>query len=578
MSHILKPHPRRKIYFDGYLPPFKWETRKKRLINQTVTVQALQSRFKKGVRLVTRPDKRQQPGSSEAEKQSSNSINPKDATQRHSLRMKFRSKRQSQINDMPKHPFMIPAVIEGLRASENWRDVIQVVPGEADAFCAQDIKQNGGLLLTSDSDLLIQDLGPEGFVVFLWDLRDQTATEAGNSSKKEATAPATDISRALFTATAYNRSNMERHFALGDLGGFPRLIFEWQQRRETLATTHMRLTSDAGIPFDEPAFNEFFEEHRQEDYISETHPVVHKLSNLDPRISEFVIQSLNITMAKDVDTSRSAARDPRGHGELSIFLPTMIEDTSSKSSWECSQTTRQLAYGLARGFSSGDHNSVIEYRTLQSIKGGRMVDVPDSNTTEQWCEMLVSTLTKLDTFPTIRNGKWLAFALYQEIQLSDSQGTNSAAVKTATEAVYQDAKKNQNSWQQIHLNATVQASLYSMRMLSQILEIKSLLAVGRMTDTQRQLLDHVTTLPAIAEWPNVLGLLEDLRSFREAQGFAIIPRILGIPEIKLREPSAKIKKASAQKTKKRTRTESTGPPSKAMRSTNPFDALGISMD
>lgn len=477
---------------------------------------------------------------------------------------------------------MIPAVIESLRAHHEWRDVLQVVPGEADAFCAHDIKQNGGLLLTSDSDLLIQDLGPDGSVVFLWDLRDRLALDPNQDSKEDTKFSTAESAKAHFTATSYCRLDMERHFALEGLGGLPRLVFEWQRGNDSLAKTHMRLTSDADIPFDEEAFNKFFEEHRPEDYIPEAHPIVHKLSSLDPRISEFIIQSLNIRLTKDSSKSQEherSDRGPRGHEELSIFLPTMVEDTSSKSSWEYSQITRQLAYGLTQSFSGGGHKSVIEYRALQSTKGGRKVDIPKAKTVDQWCEMLVSTLTELGTFPTIPNGKWLAFACYQEIQASEPEAMNSASVKLATEAVHNKRPSATNySWQLIQLNAIIQASFYSLRILKQVLELKESLAPEQMTDGQKQLLQHLSSLPPISEWPSVQELYGNMRMVGRANGFATIAHILRIPDIRLQSPRADMEKVlskKVQKTKKRSRTEGGNPASKVAKSSNPFEALGL---
>ena len=81
-----------------------------------------------------------------------------------------RSMTVAAVTRLPKPPFLVPAVIEALRNSQDWAPLIQVVPGEADTYCAQDVRQNGGIVLTSDSDLLVQDLGADGRVSFFWDV------------------------------------------------------------------------------------------------------------------------------------------------------------------------------------------------------------------------------------------------------------------------------------------------------------------------------------------------------------------------------------------------------------------------
>ncbi len=69
--------------------------------------------------------------------------------------------------------FAVPAVIEALRQSDAYGEATRLVPGEADPHCARLVRlmlPPGGLVLTSDSDLLAADLGPAGAVVFLRDV------------------------------------------------------------------------------------------------------------------------------------------------------------------------------------------------------------------------------------------------------------------------------------------------------------------------------------------------------------------------------------------------------------------------
>ncbi|KAK8102877.1 hypothetical protein PG984_016023 [Apiospora sp. TS-2023a] len=47
---------------------------------------------------------------------------------------------------------------------------MQVMPGEVDTYCAEDIWQNGGIVLTSVSNLPMEDLCPHGSVAFFWEI------------------------------------------------------------------------------------------------------------------------------------------------------------------------------------------------------------------------------------------------------------------------------------------------------------------------------------------------------------------------------------------------------------------------
>lgn len=62
----------------------------------------------------------------------------------------------------------MPATIETIRVSK-FGAVLSLVPGEADEWCARDCRAEGGFALTSDSDLLLYDLGLHGSVVFFSD-------------------------------------------------------------------------------------------------------------------------------------------------------------------------------------------------------------------------------------------------------------------------------------------------------------------------------------------------------------------------------------------------------------------------
>lgn len=48
--------------------------------------------------------------------------------------------------------------------------VTKMVPGEADPYCARRARRKGGIVFTSDSDMLIYDLGNDGYIVYLTDL------------------------------------------------------------------------------------------------------------------------------------------------------------------------------------------------------------------------------------------------------------------------------------------------------------------------------------------------------------------------------------------------------------------------
>ncbi|KAL9010128.1 MAG: hypothetical protein Q9173_004906, partial [Seirophora scorigena] len=72
----------------------------------------------------------------------------------------------SSHHHLPAPAFLVPAVLDGL-AESHYASIVDVVPAEADVYCALAALKMGGTILTSDSDLLVFDIGPEASVVLL---------------------------------------------------------------------------------------------------------------------------------------------------------------------------------------------------------------------------------------------------------------------------------------------------------------------------------------------------------------------------------------------------------------------------
>ena len=62
--------------------------------------------------------------------------------------------------------FLVPAILDALRDSR-YASRTRLVLEEADTSCARVAREEGGVILTSDSDVLVYDLGPHGAVAFL---------------------------------------------------------------------------------------------------------------------------------------------------------------------------------------------------------------------------------------------------------------------------------------------------------------------------------------------------------------------------------------------------------------------------
>ncbi|KAK8079989.1 hypothetical protein PG997_007807 [Apiospora hydei] len=546
----------RKIYFDGFLPPRKWATRRGRLIKSTKTMTETSSYMSSGV---SRP-RSNTPFSSTIALADLARTGP-GSTRR-----------------FPKHPFLVPAVAESVRNSKAWRDLVQVVPGEADTYCAEDIRQNGGIVLTSDSDLLMEDLGPQGSVAFFWEI---------------GTRPEPDEAE-LFALT-YSARQLAEYLGLQKYGGIPRLAFEMTTRHTGLdEAVHFAKASDTTEDIVKEDYQKFLEEHLvPQEYISADHPVISLLTSLDPRISELVIQSLNIDLATDAenssltgDATTTSTGQPRGPDKISMFLPVMVEDNARKSSWTMSESVRQLCYAIAQQKKKKEPSGprqqprrddiVIEYRTLESSTGGRQLSLPSPAETERGCAQLLATLEQIELDLPGHELLWLALAVYQDVEWSTSNGRNPLSVQVMGEAAALFQNKNsgeqqqpgQYGWDVLHFTAQVQASLYSLRMLKQVLDVVSALADPPLSKAQEKLQQRLSNLPLIADWPTAESIFGQLSRIQRTGCLSAISKMLDIPEFEFKSSS---KNKNTQGNKKKGQSSRQMPPRSL--AVNPFAVL-----
>ncbi|KAH8681273.1 XPG domain containing-domain-containing protein [Xylariales sp. PMI_506] len=482
----------RKIYFDGYLPPRKWPVRQERVLKQSQDL-------KKWAALCRKPlEKRRM--SSTAMAESKLALNHK--------------RLYKSLKNLPRHPFLVPSALEALRNSHDWVSVVQVIPGEADAFCAQDVRERGGSVLTSDSDLLIEDLGSHGSVVLFWDL---TETQEKDST--------------VILAKKFFRREIEAKLEIQGDGGLPRVAFEISIAGGSLGEALQRIRQGMS-PDREYSFQAFLTEHLPEEYIATDHPVVSLITMLDPRISELVIQCLKLDVMKQANPP-SVKRGLRGPEELSMYLPVLVESYEKKSSWTMSETVRELAYGLA--IHSGPHcyDRIIEYRTVQNTSGGRQLLVPHSIKVDGWCEQLVETLAQIENGLQIPSLKWLAFAVYQDVQWSRSEQRSPLSVEIINHAVSRKGDIDEYSWDLIHFTSQIQAAFYSLRILKQVLDVAAALSWAKLPEYRRRLRSSLDELPSLANYPTVEGIGSLLYQFEQAKGLAAVSHALGGPRITL---------------------------------------------
>ncbi|RGP80103.1 hypothetical protein FLONG3_1637 [Fusarium longipes] len=418
--------------------------------------------------------------------------------------------------------FHVPAIIEALRLSSRYAKLVHLVPGEADAYCAQHLSQSGGTVLTSDSDLLVHDLG-KGSVVFL---RDIYLDEKSH------------LACAKFSS-AYICEKLK----LASSAEICRFAYE---RKSSPHSTLPQLLQDCVRPIaDHIGYTEFCREYL--DHAVAPIPVSAygmsiQIDHLDPRISEMMLQ-----LTQKVGQTNEPC-DPI------IFLPVLLENPQRGSAWEQSTPIRQLAYTIARWIIPGSSSTVQEYRRVNTtVQKGRQAPVLSEREGKNWAHEITRLMS------TIKSGTqgdmslaWHILYLTLDIRYCQEVGKHSHALQILETSLQKQLFKPV-SWDIVHFAAHLQAAYYSFRLLKQVLSL------GQHMKILPELWDMLSALPPLADCPNIDNTLELLRKSSENRIYNKVAKSVPLPMVdiitepkpKSRERKRKVVKENSLKTKTR---------------------------
>lgn len=338
---------------------------------------------------------------------------------------------------------MVPAILDAISNSK-YAAVTEVVPDEADPYCARAAKESGGIILTSDSDLLVYDLGEFGAVAFFSSLELRTGT--GSSSCE------------TIEAAVCRPRDLARQLALENV---QRLAFEI---REDPSITFLTALGLARLPESKPTELKAFLDQYQTDpstinspNVPPTLPTDSTIEKqfLDPQTSEFLLQ---------------ATSNPQQN--LCFYLPTLLDSPPKTSAWTPSNPLRFLTYSYALASSPHQPHSVGKY----SRKGSRIIpsSIPLLSTLQliSSATALLARIKALRTlFPDVPTTiAWRLFALHEiltwcsDVDKSPPSRTICTRVLTGTTTAAE-----MWTWEDLHLSAQIQGVLYSLRMLKQTL-------------------------------------------------------------------------------------------------------------
>ncbi|KAF4976433.1 hypothetical protein FZEAL_6913 [Fusarium zealandicum] len=392
--------------------------------------------------------------------------------------------------------FHVPAIIDALRACPRYAELVRLVPGEADAYCAQHLSQSGGTVLTSDSDLLAHDLG-SGRVVFLRDIY------LDGDSK--------------LACASFSPAQICERLKLASSSEICRLAYE--RKRSPHFSLAQILKDCAHSVIDTAGYAEFCDEYLDHEIASM--PVSGQgksiqIGSLDPRISELVLQ---------LGLQNSGSDDMH---EDKIFLPILLENPSRGSAWEQSTPIRQLAYTMARWIIPGSSSSVQEYRRVNTVvQKGRQVPMLPKEAAMIRARGLVNLMSRIKAGTKGDNDRsWQILCLTLDVRHCHEEGKQSHTLKVLEDSLQRPTPKR-ISWDILHFVAQLQATYYSLRILKQALS----LALAK--ETMPELCDMLSSLPSLAKFPDSERTLELLQNSSEAETLKAVAKFVPLPRLDL---------------------------------------------
>lgn len=476
----------------------------------------------------------------------------------------------SRLTELPPLPFLVPSILEALLASDKYGGHTEVVPGEADIYCSESVKNGGGVIVTGDSDLLVHDLGLNGAVVFFHDLE-----------------PVLNGPRLDLRAPIYRPAAISDRLGLPKPHGLQALAFEMSlSTRESFGQLLVQAKAMEAIKNHPDEYDDFKEEYdssfaspREQSTQPETSRI---LQSLDPRISEYVLQYFSIaTLAGQ--SSRTSLRTFISDDPSHVFLPFLLDCPSRTNAWEMAITVRQLAHGLMNLIVpvNEQKTSVFEHKRQESKSKGRELILPSLSQIPEACKYLVTLLSSRlpvelsDSLSVSSSTIWTAAAVYQDVEwshnnsktcLSQLLGTRFSPTENPSE-ITQDL-----DWDSLHLYAQIQGSYYSFRILKQILAlVVSQKSRETLSKSILELNDILQTLPPLSSIPDITRAIPLFHTIGKNGMLAAAQKIL-----KMSVPDLPSNESNRADKKKRKRDKALlKQPEERKKQTNPFALLDV---
>jgi len=526
--------PREALFFDGYLPEWKIRTRLERTCR---TSSELKAYFLAHPTVVPKP----KCFGSSAHRQ---------------VPLFPESTGFSKGTRLPPPAFAVQAVLETLRRSDRYGPITELVPGEADPFCAEFARKHACVVLTSDSDLLVFDLGPDGGVVFFKDMEECSADE----------------SRYL-TAQEYQPAKISETLGLPAEPGLSTLAFELSMEpHRALKALLSRARSGMANMKDADSYEEFMARYPRlppERPSSTSAPLSGGLSSLDSRVSELVLQCLQPALQHDIGHGGGYGVPDPNAPRVQMFLPQLLDSWTRVNAWETSMLVRETAYCLVQLVSRRRISMVAEYaRVVSTSSSGKSVEVPPLLHGEERCGAILALVHRVKRRLQDPDLVWIFLSMYWDVEWSKTTGKDSVVLELLRKETGSTGTLDPSTWNAVHWYAQIQGTYYSLRILKQVIAMARHETVTVPQQVQ-DLHEALSLLPPLAGFP-ILGDIQNLPSrVRGAGGLQLLAELTDLQEpIEFSTPNRTKRKRGGNQPR-RVRHSST-PANNA----NPFAVLG----
>ena len=421
----------------------------------------------------------------------------------------------NRFKGIPESPFMVAAVFEGLKTitcgelqnmcvslpryakspelqdEALWRTVVEIVPGEADIFCAAKAREVGAMILTGDSDLLVPDLGPQASVCFFDDVKYEPPPRSKEGGPE-------NLGR--LKALAYKPSSISEILGVSQIAEIACL--SKSQPGTPFRSILEQARSRPKSRVDSKAFSAFMAAYDLPITVAADDAFMTRYQDMDPRISELILQFT-------LDTFDNK-KQPY------MYLPIVIEDHDRQCVWNYGIAYRDLAYSILNLSvpKARRHQHVLEHFR----RGHRVAPREAQTLNSETCRKTMGALTKhcqsarrryivdkpaTDQTTLYETHFWPLYALSEISKINRSCGRPALGTlsKEAVKRFFTRGRiGNMLSWEDLHLRAQLEAVLYSLRILKQILDVAIItLADGIMGEAAEGLRGELKRLPSLGK-------------------------------------------------------------------------------